>query len=311
LLDSADTHTRSGAVVGTPSYMAPEQASGKSGGIGPAADVYALGAILYELLTGRPPFQADSALDTLMRVVSDEVPPPRQFRATIGRDLEAICLKCLEKEPARRYASAAELANDLERYRRGEVVQARPLGPVGRLARWAQKRPALAATLAALAVFYADHLVLLSIDEAEGGDFHWFVTRLLGCWALGAIALQWLMNRPGWRWVATYGWAAFDVVMFTLLLLRVEGVKSSLLVCYPLLIAAAALRFRLGLVWFVTALCTISYAVLLADARWRRPEANLMVEFPIAVIFFISLVLMGVMMTLLLRRFRLALAQER
>ena len=124
-LDEAG-RTQSGSVLGTPSYMAPEQAGGRSKEIGPATDVYALGAILYGCLTGRPPFQGPSALDTLTQVLTADPVPPRQLQPRTPHDLETICLKCLEKQPARRYATAAELADDLGRWRRGEAVRAQP-----------------------------------------------------------------------------------------------------------------------------------------------------------------------------------------
>jgi formylglycine-generating enzyme required for sulfatase activity len=139
--------TASGAILGTPSYMAPEQAGGKSTQVGPAADIYALGAILYECLTGRPPFKAATPLDTMMQVVQDEPVPPRQLQSGVPADLETICLKCLAKEPNRRYASASALADDLRCYLAGEPVQARPAGHLERTFKWARRRPALAGLL--------------------------------------------------------------------------------------------------------------------------------------------------------------------
>jgi serine/threonine protein kinase/formylglycine-generating enzyme required for sulfatase activity/tetratricopeptide (TPR) repeat protein len=142
-LDAATLHTQTGTVLGTPDYMAPEQAEGRAAG--PAADVHALGALLYQMLTGRPPFLADNALDTLLRVRLDEPVPPSVLRPRLPRDLGIICLKCLRKDAGQRYPSALALADDLRRFRAGEPIRARPISRAERLWRWCRRNPAVAA----------------------------------------------------------------------------------------------------------------------------------------------------------------------
>jgi WD40 repeat protein/tetratricopeptide (TPR) repeat protein len=167
----ADAHqTTSGILVGTPGYMAPEQADGRSKDIGPATDVHALGVILYELLTGRPPFQGTSTLQTLEQVRHQEPISLRRLQPHIPRDLEAITLHCLEKEPARRYPSALGLAEDLWCFQQGKPIRARPVGRLERMRKWARRRPAVAAlTLAVLGLVLLVTLAapLVAIREAR------------------------------------------------------------------------------------------------------------------------------------------------
>ncbi|WP_020465699.1 protein kinase domain-containing protein [Singulisphaera acidiphila] len=149
LVTGSGLDTLGGQLVGTPEYMAPEQADGQGRLAGPVSDVYGLGGILYTMLTGRPAFQSPSVLGTLEQVLSREPIAPRRLQPAVPRDLETICLKCLQKEPRRRYASAAQLAEDLERYLDGRAIMARPTGWVDRCWKWSRRRPAVALLSAA------------------------------------------------------------------------------------------------------------------------------------------------------------------
>ena len=168
-LPSADP-TTAGAVMGTPSYMAPEQAGGNRQPVSPATDTYALGAILYELLTGRPPFKGTTPLETVLQVVRVEPVSPRRLQPTVPVDLETVCLKCLQKDPKKRYARAVELADDLRRWLNNEPIRARRIGPAGRLTRWCRRNPVLAAVSAGAALL----VLLLS------GLYAWGLHRQIG-----------------------------------------------------------------------------------------------------------------------------------
>jgi mono/diheme cytochrome c family protein len=159
-LNDDSGHTNTGEILGTPSYMAPEQAEGKKDQIGPATDVYALGAILYEMLAGQPPFAGITPLEALQRVVHQEPAAPSRFATPVPRDLEAICLKCLEKSPHRRYVSAQALADDLRRFLTGQPVTARHAGPLVRSWKWMRRHPqvvglaVLIALIAMIPIYY-------------------------------------------------------------------------------------------------------------------------------------------------------------
>jgi len=266
--------TLEGAVLGTPSFMAPEQAAGKTKELGAAADIYSLGAILYYLLTGRPPFVAASPLDTLVQVLEGEVVVPRTINPRVGRDLERICLRCLEKSPERRYPAAANLAKDLERFIRGEPVHVRPPGLQSFLLHWLRCQPALVSRLLGLGI-------CLAITQVTY-YYHPTLTQyarimcVLGIWALLSVLCQRALERERWRNLVPFIWVAVDTICLTATLWLDEalpgGGKAStpvaafpLIATFPALVALSGLWFRAPLVGLTTLLAVLGYSFLVWD----------------------------------------------
>ncbi|HBO46100.1 MAG TPA: hypothetical protein DD670_19690 [Planctomycetaceae bacterium] len=315
VFESDSARTATGVIAGTPSYMSPEQAAGHNELIGPASDIYSLGAILYELLAGRPPFREATPVETVMQVLSREPVLPRRFNRKAPRLLELICLKCLAKSPEARYASAGALADDLEHFARGEPLEAKMPGWGERIRRWGRRQPALALRLGALGVFYAVEWVnYCATLVPSGGDpsgtwrtFHLRISMILAVWAGLSILFQKLSTSERWRVSACFGWGTLDAaLLFVVLFFLADGAASPLVVGYPLLIVGSGLWFRVRFVWYMTALSIVSYGVLVADFYHWRPE--LMVgfdtDFDRHVVFVAALLVEAMIVGYLVQRLR-------
>jgi serine/threonine-protein kinase len=260
---AASDLTATGQILGTPSYMPPEQAAGKLNEVGEPADIYALGAILYALLAGRPPFVANSPLEVLLMVLERDPLPLRQLQPQVPRELEAICLKCLEKNPADRYPSAAALVADLDRFLRREPPEARFGTPAQILRRWVRLQPVLAwHVIGIAAILILIQLVYLSRPHREVG-YHLSLSGTLGLWLLACFGLASLMARQRWRLWAHYLWGAADAWFLTALLAQVVAPLGLLLSGYGLLICASGLSFRTKLVAFTAVVSMASSSVLM------------------------------------------------
>ena len=258
--------TLSGAIIGTPNYMSPEQAEGHSAQVTALSDVFSLGAILYEMLTGRPPFRSDSPLNTLFAVLETEPTLPRKIDRAIPAELERICLRCLEKNPSRRYPTAAALANDLQRFVDGEPIALQTADIKHRVRQSLRREPALASHLLAIAIAALVVQVRATFTEVDFAS-HALVMGLFAVWAGLCWALQfWLRTEKGAD-LARYCWAAVDVIFYTTLLnLSVSWgwPVDILLVGYAVMITGASLWFQVRLIWFMTALSVASYFILRA-----------------------------------------------
>jgi serine/threonine protein kinase len=201
--EAGEAQTGEGELIGTPGYMSPEQVRGGAGLSGPAIDVYGLGATLYALLTGRPPFRGETLFDILRQIAGDEPLAPRRLTPGLPRDLETVCLKCLEKDPARRYPDVRSLATDLDAFLEGQPVTARPLGVSGRAWRWGRRRPSLAAALAALAAVTLGSFIGLTClwsaarAERDRAETNFRLARRAVDDSLTAVSENDLLREPG------------------------------------------------------------------------------------------------------------------
>ena len=289
--------TSTGTIIGTPCYMSPEQAAGKVSEVGPPSDIYSLGAILYELLTARPPFKEENPLDTLVQVLEQDPPLPREFQKTIPVELEMICLKCLEKNPQLRYATGAELAEDLERYLKQEPVHARSIGIQQEVKRWARRRPVLAARFAGLLVAMLITQITYSLWGSDL-DYHLKVMGIFGFWTASTCLLQVLQQSDvGTRFVP-YLWGAMDAAFLTYVLWFLDPPIGPLLIGYPLLVTACGLFFKVRMVIYMTIVSVISFAILC----WLRPDQFGPTQYPI--LFASVLTVLGLIVAYQVHRIR-------
>jgi serine/threonine-protein kinase len=297
--------TTTGVIAGTFSYMAPEQAAGQGSEVGPPADVYSLGAILYELLTGRPPFREENPLDTWMAVLSREPVPPRRLNPRIPLGLELICMKCLAKSAGDRYASSGALADDLEHFARGDPLDVHPPHLAERVWSWTRRQPALAMRLGALGVFFVVEWINYWA-RVPGMDlaFHVKMMSLLGGWAVVAFVCQQFLESGRWPISARFVWGSLDSILLLAVLLVADGVASPLIVAYPLLIVASGLWFRVRFVWFMTLLSVLSYGILIVDSILWRPELQERAGFNHHLVLLVGLCILGAVQTYLVHRVR-------
>lgn len=281
--------------------MAPEQAAGRHDRVGPLSDVYGLGAILYSLLTGRPPFYGPTQMETLVQVIEGEPIPPSRIRANLPRPIEHICMRCLEKEPADRYASAAAVGEELEKFLRGDEIEWEQPGLWNRLRRWSRREPALVARLSAATAASGSSLVYHAMAHDITAANQWWIVGSLAAWAAASVGFQTLVNLGTHLIPTRMAWLAVDVVLLTFTLILSRAFGGPLVVAYPVLVVGSGLWFQVRYVVLTTCLSMTVYLGMMAAAFFgpgglEKPHWH--------VVFLAALAVLGLMVCYQVQRVR-------
>lgn len=309
-LDAEFSLTSAGDIMGTPGYMAPEQAFGQSRTASRSADVYGLGAILYLILTGRPPIQSvdGDIAKTIELIREHDVVAPRESSRTVSHELNTVCVKSLETDPALRYSHAGEFGEDLQRCLDGEAIYARSRGLFRKIHRWMRHRPGLAATLITVGVFYVYHLIVDFAGLIPNDDFFkTTVSIVVLLTVFNAWFWQhWLRRTQGAAWTL-YAWTTGEVALLTCLLMAGDGASSGLIPAYFVLVAASGLRCRPMLIGYVTTLSVVGYLSLWAcSVRATQETVTPLVAIPTL----LALCLIGLIQYIALRRSSVSLESK-
>lgn len=290
--------TATGQILGTPAYMTPEHASGKEKAIGPSADVYALGAILYFLNTGQAAFSGPTPVDVLMQVLSRRPAKPSKLNKNVSSELDWVCLRSLEKEPAERYQTAADLAADLQRLLQGEPIESPKESLALRLTKWWQREPILAAHTLGIGV--TTIIVCVSyMLRSEYSEHFYYRMGLLLIWLSGSFFLQSWVDLARWRDAAIYSWLCVDALIYTVLIAFAEPPRSLLLIGYPMMIVSSAMYYQRRFLFAKSVLCLVAYSTLC----WLY-QGDIFDKPDFAAIFLCGLIVITLCMHVMINRIR-------
>ena len=306
ILGNDDGLTGTGEILGTVNYMAPEQAAARNDQVDRMTDVYSLGAMLYYLCTGSPPFETENPVDTLLRILDAEPALASRKNKKVPHDVAMICQQCLEKNPADRYATAKGLAEDLDRFLQGEPIHASSSGVQSRFRRWSRSEPSLAGHLVGLGLIELTRILSYGIEVTfYGGLLNDYLryTYIILLWAFTCFALQKFQNAlqqsGSGTSFANFAWAASDIAFLTWILWIADGAIGPLYVAYPLVIVVGGLFSRVRMVVFTTIVCLISFSVVFWKQNVDAENSHY------GVVGFAAIVVIGYVMSLLVHRIRL------